>query len=92
MVLQRGTADFGITIATIPLAVVAFALSAYALRREFKWSGFIYITRSLIAVAHTRPRMMAACLLMLAGVVGLLGTYLKFAARKHCILTSWFSV
>ncbi|KZP12001.1 hypothetical protein FIBSPDRAFT_172554 [Athelia psychrophila] len=53
VVLQRGTADFGITIATIPLAVVAFALSAYALRREFKW-------------------MMAACLLMLAGVVGLL--------------------
>lgn len=39
LVLQTNSAEFGLTIAAIPIVLILLVMCGFALKREIKWSG-----------------------------------------------------
>ncbi|KAF7294949.1 SET domain-containing protein [Mycena indigotica] len=52
VVLARDTAEFGVTIAAIPVVLVLLALAAFAVQREIKWLMSISLVLMLAALSY----------------------------------------
>lgn len=42
IVLQKNSAEFGLTIAAVPIVLFLLAMCGFAVRREIKWSGYSF--------------------------------------------------
>lgn len=53
LVLSKNSAEFGVTVAAIPVVLALLALCGYAVQREIKWSGSA--ADSFVHVSLTKP-------------------------------------